>query len=63
MILTMLVGIALLLAVFLVMCIIEVFVMLFTGGAFSLFFPLVMTVCFALAFVSYALVAGGHDER
>lgn len=40
-------------------CMFELFVNLFTGGSFSLFFPLLMTLLVGLCVIALGLVAGG----
>lgn len=46
---------------FLSFCVVEVLVLIFTGGAFSLVFPAIATAVAVLAIMALALVAGGAE--
>lgn len=46
---------------FLSFCVVEVLVLIFTGGAFSLVFPAIATAVAVLAIMAFALVAGGAE--
>lgn len=46
---------------FLSFCVVEVLVLLFTGGAFSPVFPAIATAVAVLAIMALALVAGGAE--